>query len=377
MSEQVSYFRLGLFVLVTLGLIVAGVVVLGAGALMKQTLPAETYLNESVTGLDVGAPVKYLGVQVGKVSKIGFVAEKYTLASDEQQVQFGKYILVEVAIDLETMPKVPGTKPFDLLQKRVAAGMRVRLQSSLTGPAYIAVDYLDPNVYKPLPVAWKPQYAYVPSAPGTMGQMMSAVERLASEIEKAQISKLVDNINTLAVDVDKAVNSLQVADISKQGVELLAELRGTNKRLVELLANPGFDKGIADVVATVASLKQTVTGSEKELRATLADLPVISARLRTSSESIDGILSSTEMKRILAGLAQASDNAGPVTVDLAKVARRLDSMLTTQQRNIELLLTSLRKVAENVEAISEDAKQNPSRVILGNPPQRLKPGETK
>lgn len=377
MSEQIGYFRLGLFVLVTLGLIVAGVVVLGAGALMKQTIPAETYLNESVQGLDVGAPLKYLGVQVGKVSKVGFVTEKYDLTSTEQQVQFGKYVLVEVALDPDKLPKVPGVDAFDLFQKRVAAGMRVRLQSSLTGPAFMEVNYFDPNVYKPLPIAWKPQIAYLPSAPGTMTQMVSAVERLASEIEKAQIAKLVDNINKLAVDVDKAVSALQVADISKQGVGLLAELRGTNKRLAELLASPGFDKGIADAAATVASLRQTVTGSEKDLRAVLADLPVISARLKNSSQSIDGILSSKEMQRTLSGLAQASDNAGPVVVDLAKVARRIDNMLASQQRNIELLLTSLRKVAENLEVISEDAKENPSRVILGNPPQRLKPGEKK
>ena len=375
MSAQISYFRIGLFVLVTLGLIVAGVVVLGAGALLKPTLPAETYMNESVQGLDVGAPIKYMGVQMGKVSKIGFVTDKYPLKSEQQQVRYGKCILIEVQVDPDKLPRTSQQGKLQLLQKRISAGLRVRLQSSLTGPAYLEAGYLDPNVYKPMEIAWKPQYPYLPSAPGTMGQVTSAIERLAAEVEKAQIAKLVDNISKLAVDVDKSVNALQVAEISKEGVGLLAELRGTNKRLEGILANPAFEKGIADAAATLASLRGTVTGSEKDVRAVLADLPVISARLKTSSQSLDSILSSKEMQRTLAGLAQTAEQAGPAATDLAKVARRIDNLLASQQRDIEILLTSLRKVAENVETITEDAKSNPSRVITGEPPTRLRPGE--
>ena len=43
-------------------MIVVGVVVLGGGALFRRTVIFETYLQESVQGLDIGSPVRYRGV---------------------------------------------------------------------------------------------------------------------------------------------------------------------------------------------------------------------------------------------------------------------------------------------------------------------------
>ena len=292
MSAQISYFRLGIFVLVGLALIVTGVVVLGAGALMKTTIPVETYFNESVQGLDIGAPVKYLGVEIGKVSWIGFVPEKYQMASIDEEVRFGKYVMVEVALDPGKFPKSGGREALSLLRERVAAGMRVRLQSSITGPTFLGVDYVDPNVYKPMTITWTPTCPYIPSAPGTMSQMVSAVERLAAEIEKAQLAKLVDNLNTAVL-------------------------------------------------------------------------------------SLNGILNSPEVKRTLEGLAAASDKAGPAMAEVLKTVRTLNNMLSSQQRNIELLMMSLRKTGENLSAVSEEARNNPSAVLFGNPPPRINPGEKK
>ena len=39
----------------------------------------ETYLNESVQGLEIGSKVQYRGVVVGEVRKIGFTYNKYEL----------------------------------------------------------------------------------------------------------------------------------------------------------------------------------------------------------------------------------------------------------------------------------------------------------
>ncbi|NDF59315.1 MAG: MCE family protein, partial [Burkholderiaceae bacterium] len=66
-----NYFRLGLFVFAGFAAILALILVFGTGQLFKKTTMVETYIEQSITGLDVGAPVRFRGVKVGQVTFIG------------------------------------------------------------------------------------------------------------------------------------------------------------------------------------------------------------------------------------------------------------------------------------------------------------------
>jgi phospholipid/cholesterol/gamma-HCH transport system substrate-binding protein len=71
MEDKVNYALVGAFVLALGTALVAGVLWLAAGIDGQQaTDPYQAFIQESVAGLDVQAPVKYLGVDVGKVSAI-------------------------------------------------------------------------------------------------------------------------------------------------------------------------------------------------------------------------------------------------------------------------------------------------------------------
>jgi phospholipid/cholesterol/gamma-HCH transport system substrate-binding protein len=71
MDDKVNYALVGGFVLLLGGVLVAGVLWLAAGLGGRQaTDPYQAVIQESVAGLSVDAPVKYLGVDVGKVSQI-------------------------------------------------------------------------------------------------------------------------------------------------------------------------------------------------------------------------------------------------------------------------------------------------------------------
>ena len=71
MDDKVNYALVGGFVLVLGAVLVAGVLWLAAGLGGRQAMdPYQAVIKESVAGLNVDAPVKYLGVDVGKVSRI-------------------------------------------------------------------------------------------------------------------------------------------------------------------------------------------------------------------------------------------------------------------------------------------------------------------
>jgi len=71
MDDKTNYTLVGAFVLGLGAALVAGVLWLAAGLGGRQEMDVyQAVIRESVAGLNVEAPVKYLGVDVGKVSKI-------------------------------------------------------------------------------------------------------------------------------------------------------------------------------------------------------------------------------------------------------------------------------------------------------------------
>ncbi len=71
MEDKVNYSLVGAFVLVLGALLVGGVLWLSVGLGARRDVDRyQAFIEESVAGLNVDAPVKYLGVDVGKVGRI-------------------------------------------------------------------------------------------------------------------------------------------------------------------------------------------------------------------------------------------------------------------------------------------------------------------
>lgn len=304
MTAKPNYFRLGLFVLTGVAILVIGIFILGAGELFTKGILVETYFDQSVEGLDVGALVKNRGVTIGKVTRIGFVSTKYPQETVAEEIRFGKYILVEMELDPDELPS-KGRIDTALLQQRIDAGLRLRLsKGSITGPVLLEADYLDPESYPPLEIDWTPEAPYVPSAPSAMAQVISSIERVAKQLEEAHLDKVIGNIDTLIKTIDTAVKDLQIAQTREELVGLVEEVRRTNQRLGKIM-----------------------------------------------------------------------DNAVPMAEYLRRMTRRLDNVVAVESEDLQAIIGNLRRTSANVEAVTEDAKENPSRLLFGNPPPRRKPGE--
>jgi len=65
-----NYFRLGIFVLAAIGALLAAILIFGSGQFFKKSFMVETYVKQSVTGLDAGAAVRFRGVKIGQVTLI-------------------------------------------------------------------------------------------------------------------------------------------------------------------------------------------------------------------------------------------------------------------------------------------------------------------
>ncbi len=218
MSVKANNFKLGIFVIVSVLLLLIALSMLGAGAMFKKSVKFETVFNESVQGLDVGAPVKSQGVQIGTVSKIDFAKFTYPLDSLEERLDFGRYILVEMEMDPRMMTVPDRDEQEKLLAIGVERGFRVRMASSgLTGPPYLAVSWLDPERNPPPEIYFTPRMLYVPSAPSTMNKLVNAVENILQKLEDLPVGEIASELKSALTSFDTAVQEARpgIAELNR------------------------------------------------------------------------------------------------------------------------------------------------------------------
>ena len=100
MGAKTNYFRLGLFVVAAIAAAVASIVILLGPSLGKPYAEIETYFQFSISGLEVGAPVKFRGIQVGQVQEILLSTEAYPSSSQEILSETKAVAVVRMRIEL-------------------------------------------------------------------------------------------------------------------------------------------------------------------------------------------------------------------------------------------------------------------------------------
>jgi ABC-type transporter Mla subunit MlaD len=379
MSERASYFKLGLFVIVGAAVTLAAVAILGAGAIFKQSITAETYMVESVQGLDVGAPVKHRGVPVGKVSRIGFLGEEYTLPTrnnDGSLNLLASYVYVEMELEVTRRGK---DRDIGTYKSAVKGGLAARMASAgLVGNVYLDL-YFPPDPPNPIQLSWEPRHLYLPSTKSVIAELTSTASRIAKQLEDAKLDLVAQNIDRLVQTVEKKVGEVDVAKFQTDTAAFIEELRASNKRVQEILANESIDETLRNIAATSESFRRITGEGEGDLAEFIKDLPEVSERLKSSAVEIESLLKDEKTRRIFDNVAITADLAPEAAAEVRRVAQRLGVLLSSQQSDLESIVRQLRKTTENLERLSEDAAKNPSRVIFGDPPPPTTPGspETK
>ena len=70
MSTKTNTTTIGLFIVTGVALGVTGLLLFSSSKLFSPTIDRIVYFNESLNGLNEGAPVKYRGVTIGSVKQV-------------------------------------------------------------------------------------------------------------------------------------------------------------------------------------------------------------------------------------------------------------------------------------------------------------------
>ena len=332
------YFKLGLFILVTLGVFVAGAIGLGAGKIFGKSITFETAFDESVSGLSVGAPVKHRGVTIGQVKSVRFPPDLAPGVGSSAEPF--KYILVEMTIDSHVVSNFHPDQLKHTIDQMVAIGLRARInQSGITGSAYIELNYFDPARYPITKMPVQTGALFIPSARGgSINQVVDAVTDIATKLQQANIDQVIRHVDALIVRLDQSVQDLQVAALQTKTSRILDDVHGSSARLKEILEDPKLARAIAD-------------------------LPEITGRVRSAGTQVDELLKNGKFEES--------------ALHLRRTLAEAEEMLASSSDNVQTILNDLRATIANARELTAEVKANPARLLFGQPPARSTYGSSK
>lgn len=317
------FLRVGMLALATIALAIGFILYLTAGQFGRQSDYFETYVGESIVGLDVGASVRFRGVQIGRVTEIALAAAIYDMPEARANRAAMQLVVIRFAVE-RAVARITS------LDDMIAAGLRTRIASQgITGVTYLEIDILDPRRYPPIQVPWKPRYDHVPAVPSTITQVTSAAEQILRRLEALDIEALVNNAAGLMADLRRQVNGGEVAIALREASETLTELRAEIRK--------------ARFEDTAAELRDAIH------------------HLGEAGRSTQELMSSREVRDALARIPAA------VTA-LEQTLRTARGTTADLQADLSPLMRDLRSSVANLRDTTEALRRNPSQTLLGAPP---------
>lgn len=337
-TSRPLYLRVGTLVVVGVALAIGFVLFLTSGRLRGEHQVFETYLRESVAGLDVGAPVRFRGVPIGRVTELGLVSVVYHSEVRRAHESAYRLVLVRFAVD----PERYGVAS---VENAVLAGLRVRVATTgVTGLSYLEVDFVEPTRFPPLEVPWQPRYPVIPSVPSTITQVTSAAERLMTRLADLDIDALIEAATGLLADLRR-----QVGEQGDLGMTL------------------------HEAAAAMAALRQAIEGAE--FADTLRDIRGAANSIGAAGESAQALLGGPEMSGTVASIGQAAADLRTAIARLPAVIQSLELAVrsvrgTTSDAQADLgpLLRDLRATVASLRDTAEALRRSPSQSLFGAPP---------
>ncbi len=155
MERDANYVAVGAFVLLVIALGIAFVVWYSDARDAREFQPYEVYFGGSVSGLNEGSPVRYLGVDVGRVRRLSLDREKP-----------GR---VKVLVDVDDSAPVSGTTRASL-----------RLQG-ITGLLYVELRQ-EPGVEADSELEQGDQYPVIESVTSDFDALIAGLPELVSSL---------------------------------------------------------------------------------------------------------------------------------------------------------------------------------------------------
>ena len=328
MSQKANPTTIGLFIVIGVALGVAGVLVFSSVRFFSRSLDCIVYFNESLNGLDEGAPVKFRGVTIGSVKR---VMVHFSQATNDYAMPV--IFQVEEKLIEERLGEPIEIFSKSSLDERIKRGLRASLQteSLVTGVLYIDVR---PNPFAPPPVFHElgTKYPEIPTEP-------TQIQQLFNNLASIDIKGIETNLNGLLGTLHTALGGLHVGEINQ---------------------------GITNVLLSVDRLvsSQALTNGLIALGKTMDEYRLVGEKLnRRIDPALDSLTNSlTEANRALVQLRGSMENLRTLLAPDAPL-----------RNGLEQALSQLASAGQSISSLAEFLNQHPNALIVGRAKPENKP----
>ena len=318
MNNNTKLFRLGLFVIAAILLIIAAVVILVGPSLTKPKTIAETYFKYSISGLEVGSPVKFRGIQVGEVKEILLSTEAYPKSAQDVISNLNSVAVVRMQLNL------PADSVNQELNTYIKEGLRTQTHlAGITGSLYISLEFLDPEKYPAdsIPFTWHPEYSYIPSAPSLSNEVIENVKNFLAGLDEMDIEKYVSNtlpaINSLIVNLNRIAESINATTVQDIGTNLNTLLTNTDTKISEI---------------DIQSLNELI------------------GQLDVAAKNFGDMAQKTNTRKLVDSLTQLS--------------QRLNGLVGNNQYEVQKIIANINRITQNLQSLSRELVNDPSALFV-------------
>ncbi|MFP4000070.1 MAG: MlaD family protein, partial [Desulfobacterales bacterium] len=192
-----SKFSVGLFVIIGMSIVILFVLWLGMSEYFKGGRKYAAYFDESVQGLSRDAAVKYRGVDVGRVNRIG-------VAPDGR--------LVEIILTLEKDLKNPENLIAQIKSVGITGIMFVELERQKPGEKTQAPDIDE----------FKPEFPVIETRPSDMKRLLTDINKIISNIKQVDMEGISNRLITTIDSMNRTMVEAEIGKISRD-LQQLAE----------------------------------------------------------------------------------------------------------------------------------------------------------
>jgi phospholipid/cholesterol/gamma-HCH transport system substrate-binding protein len=298
MDREANYVAVGLFVVLVL-VLGAGFVLWYANRTDGREQRYEVYFDGSVSGLSEGASVRYLGVSVGRVSRIGIDPRNAAR--------------VRVVVDISEDTPIKG----DTVARLALQGV--------TGLLTLNLEPRDPDSLPPPPVE-SLKYPVIPSQQSQFAELVSSLPAFV-----AKAGETLNRVNAMLSDKNIAAAASAFASAEKASAELPMVVGEARAMFLELRA------AATEIRSTAEALHElTSTGGEQITAAT--------TRLREIAEN------AARVSARLDGMIERNEGS-------------IDRFASQGLEEFEELLRETRRAVRSIDSLTESLERDPSRLI--------------